>query len=180
VRSSYSTNEGTIIHEGKGMENRNKVRGIAHDSDVAKVTLVDVPDRPGVAWQVFTPLAEATINVDTIVQNIGSDGVTDLSFTVTKAELPQAVRIVEKVAHEIGARDIQSSLDMAKISIVGTGIQSHPGYAARMFKALADAGVNIDMISTSEIRITCLIDDHQVATAAKALHKAFQLEKPDA
>src|SRR5581483_3815671 len=173
VRSSYSDREGTII----GVENVNKVTGIAHDTDVAKLTVVGVPDQPGVAHRLFAPLAEAAINVDTIVQNVSHDGKTDISFTVNKTDLPSTQKFVESVAASLNAQRVLANPDMAKVSIVGTGIQNHPGYAARMFGAMSEAGINIDMISTSEIRITVLIDRGEVQTAVTALHKTFELDK---
>ncbi len=179
VRSSFNENPGTLIHGDAAMELRNKVRGIAHDTDVAKITVVGVPDRPGIAAAVFQPLADASINVDVIVQNASIHGVTDLSFTVARGDLPRALRLVAPVSQEIHATDVVSSTDLAKVSIVGTGMQHTPGYAARMFRALADAGINIEMITTSEIRITCLIAASQVARAVQALHDAFQLDRAD-
>lgn len=179
VRSSFNDNPGTLIHGGaKDMEARNKVRGIAHQEDIAKITVHGVPDRPGIAYAIFSPLAQAAINVDMIVQNVSTDGVTDLSFTVAEGDLQKALRLVDPVVKAIGARGVTTSTDMAKVSIVGTGIFSSPGYAASMFKALADAGINIEMIATSDIRITCLIDEGRVRDAVRALHKAFELEKP--
>jgi aspartate kinase len=162
------------------VEQRNKVRGLAHDRNVAKVTLVEVPDRPGVAANVFEPLAEAGINVDMIVQNVGHGGATDLSFTIPQVELATAKRILEPIARELGFREMTTDSSVAKVSIVGAGIQNAPGYAARMFHALADAGVNIEMISTSEIRITTIIAEDQVEDAVRALHAAFELERPEA
>ncbi len=173
VRSSYNEREGTII----GVENINKVTGIADDADVAKVTLVGVPDRPGVAYRLFSPLADAAVSVDTIVQNVGRDGITDISFTVAKSDLPQAAAITEPVAQELGARGVITNSDLAKVSIVGTGIQNSPGYAARMFGALSEAGINIDMIATSEIRITVLIDREHMEKAVRVLHRTFELDK---
>ncbi len=173
VRSSYSDREGTII----GVENVNKVTGIAHDADVAKITLVGLPDRPGVAHQLFAPLADAAINVDTIVQNVSHHGVTDISFTVAKTDLQSSQKFIESVARDLGASSVIANPDMAKVSIVGTGIQNHPGYAARMFGAMSEAGINIDMISTSEIRITVLIERAKVADAVRALHRAFELDQ---
>ncbi|HLH72717.1 MAG TPA: aspartate kinase, partial [Chloroflexota bacterium] len=136
VRSSFNQNPGTLIHGGMSMEVRNKVRGIAHDTDVAKITVLGVPDRPGIASSLFQPLAEANINVDVIVQNTSIHGVTDLSFTVSRTDVNRAMRIVEPIAREIQAADVVSASDLAKVSIVGTGMQHAPGYAARMFKAL--------------------------------------------
>jgi len=144
------------------------------------VTLVEVPDRPGVAASVFEPLAEAGINVDMIVQNVGHGGTTDMSFTVPRAELGRAKRVLEAVVRELGAREITTDASVAKVSIVGAGLHNAPGYAARMFGTLADAGVNIEMISTSEVRITCMIAEEELSTALSALHGAFELAKPDA
>jgi len=180
VLSSFEDAPGTLIGEDPLVEQRNKVRGLAHDRNVAKVTLVEVPDRPGVARSVFTPLAEAGINVDMIVQNVGHHGATDLSFTIPRVELAKAKRILEPIARELGFREMTTDSSVAKVSIVGAGIQNAPGYAARMFGTLADAGVNIEMISTSEIRITCMIAEDALETAVRALHAAFELERPDA
>jgi len=179
VLSSFEDAPGTVIKEGPFVEQRNKVRGIAHDRNVAKVTLVEVPDRPGVAAHVFEPLAEAGINVDMIVQNVGHGGATDLSFTIPQVELATAKRILEPIARELGFREMTTDSSVAKVSIVGAGIQNAPGYAARMFAALAEAGVNIEMISTSEIRITTIIAEDSLETAVQALHKAFELERPE-
>jgi aspartate kinase len=136
-----------------------------------------VPDQPGVAHRLFAPLAEASINVDTIVQNVSHRGKTDISFTVGKTDLPSSQKFVESVARDLSAETVLANPDMAKVSIVGTGIQNHPGYAARMFGAMSDAGINIDMISTSEIRITVLIDRGHVSDAVRALHRAFELDQ---
>ena len=179
VLSSFEDAPGTRIAEDPLVEQRNKVRGLAHDRNVAKVTLVEVPDRPGVAAAVFQPLADAGINVDMVVQNVGHHGATDLSFTLPRADLGKAKRILEPIARELGFREMTTDAAIAKVSIVGAGIQNAPGYAARMFTALADAGVNIEMISTSEIRITCLIAEDEIETAVRALHTAFELERPD-
>jgi aspartate kinase len=180
VLSSFEDAPGTLIKEDPLVEQRNKVRGLAHDRNVAKVTLVEVPDQPGVAAAVFEPLADAGINVDMIVQNIGHGAATDLSFTIPQVELAKAKRILDPVARELNCREITTDSSVAKISIVGAGIQNAPGYAARMFKALADAGVNIEMISTSEIRITTIIAEDALETAVRALHAAFELERPEA
>ena len=170
---------GTLItREDDTMEAKNPVRGIAHDTDVAKITILGVPDRPGIAYQIFHSLAEAAINVDIIVQNISAQGITDMSFTVNLADLAKAEKVLEPVVRNIGAKDMSTSVDLAKVSIVGTGIRSHAGYADRMFGALAKEGINIVSIATSEIRITCLIDKADVQKAVQALHAAFELEKP--
>jgi len=179
VLSSFEDAPGTLIREDPLVEQRNKVRGLAHDRNVAKVTLLAVPDRPGIARAVFAPLADAGINVDMIVQNVGHDGATDLSFTVPRVELARAERVLKPVVEEMGARGMTTDPTVAKVSIVGAGLHNAPGYAARMFGTLADAGVNIEMISTSEVRITCVIGEASLSTALDALHGAFELEKPD-
>jgi aspartate kinase len=179
VLSSFEDAPGTLIREDPLVEQRNKVRGLAHDRNVAKVTLLAVPDRPGIARAVFGPLADAGINVDMIVQNVGHDGATDISFTVPRVELVRAERVLEPVVEEMAARGLTTDPTVAKVSIVGAGLHNAPGYAARMFGTLADAGVNIEMISTSEVRITCVIEESQLAAALDALHGAFELEKPD-
>ena len=158
------------------MEVRNKVRGIVHDLNVAKITIIGVPDRPGIATAIFEPLARASINVDTIVQNASVERVTDLTFTVARSDLDKALAVVRPVAQEIGARDCVSDATLGKVSIVGAGMQSIPGYASRMFRVLYDEGINIELITTSEIRITCIIDENRVGDTVRALHRAFELE----
>ncbi len=180
VLSSFEDAPGTLIKEDPYVEQRNKVRGLAHDRNVAKITLVAVPDQPGVAHRIFSPLADAGINVDMIVQNVGHGGATDMSFTIAEVELARAKRILEPIIRELGFREMTADSAVAKVSIVGAGIHNAPGYAARMFGALADASVNIEMISTSEVRITCIIAEDQVETAVRALHAAFALERPEA
>jgi aspartate kinase len=179
VRSTFSEHPGTLIKEDPHVEQRNKVRGLALERKVAKLTLVDVPDRPGIARAVFDPLAAAGINVDMIVQNVGHAGATDLSFTVPEVDLAKVRKLLDPVWREMGARELTTDSSVAKVSIVGAGIQNAPGYAARMFGALAVAGINIEMISTSEIRITCIIGEDDVDRAARALHAAFRLEQPE-
>ena len=179
VASSFNEEPGTLIHGGIDMEQFSRVRGIAHDLDVAKITIRGVPDRPGIAAAVFEPLAAAHLSVDVIVQNASSEGLTDLTFTVAKADLARAVPVVEAVARQINAAGVATDDKIGKVSIVGTGIQSAPGFASRMFRTLFDAGINIEMISTSEIRITCIVREDRVADAVRALHKAFELEKAE-
>ena len=179
VLSSFEDAPGTLIKEDPLVEQRNKVRGLAHDRNVAKVTIVAVPDRPGIARSLFDPLAEAGVNVDMIVQNVGHGGETDLSFTVPQAELGKTKKALEGIVRELGAREMTTDASVAKVSIVGAGLHNAPGYAARMFGTLADAGVNIEMISTSEVRITCMIAEDALETALRALHKAFELERPE-
>jgi aspartate kinase len=177
VASSFNNNPGTLIHGGIPMEERNKARGIAHDINVAKVTVVGVPDRPSIAASIFEPLAKAGISVDTIVQNTSIAGVTDLTFSVARSDLDKAMAIMAPVAKSIGAKECVSDATLAKVSIIGTGMLNSPGYAATMFRALAEQGINIQLISTSEIRITCIIAENRVKDAVKVLHKAFELEK---
>jgi aspartate kinase len=177
VASSFTDSPGTLIHGGEAMEVRNKVTSIAHDLDVAKITVVGVPDRPGIAAAVFEPLAKANISIDTIVQNASIKNITDLTFTVAKSQLGKAMEVVKPIARSIGAADCSSDAGMGKVSIIGTGMQNTPGFAARMFSALSEKGINIQLISTSEIRITCIIDEDRVKDAVKALHRAFELEE---
>ncbi|HEX5465648.1 MAG TPA: aspartate kinase [Candidatus Limnocylindrales bacterium] len=179
VRSTFSEHPGTRIEEDPQVERKNKVRGLATDRKVAKVTLVEVPDQPGVARTIFEPLAAAGINIDMIVQNVGHGGTTDLSFTVPQDDLARARKLLEPVRRELGAADLLADSSVAKVSIVGAGIQTAPGYAARMFGTLAAEKINIEMISTSEIRITCIIAEDDLGRAARALHRAFALEQPD-
>jgi aspartate kinase len=176
VASSFNDKPGTIIHGGIPMEVRNKVRGIAHDLNVAKVTIVGVPDRPGIASAVFELLAKANISVDTIVQNASINKITDLTFTVARGDLDKAMSLIKPIAKSIGAKDCVSDSTLAKISIVGTGMQNTPGYASGMFRALSEQSINIQLITTSEIKITCIIAEDRAKDAIKALHKAFALE----
>ena len=182
VASSFTDAPGTLIHEGANMnsgvgEIRNRVRGIATDTEVAKITVRGVPNRPGVQAQIFEPLADAGVSVDVIVQNPAVGGVTDVTFTVQSAELRRALEVTGQAARELGAGPVAGANGLAKVSIVGTGMQDASGYASRMFRALADAGVNIEMITTSEIRITCVVDEEHVGDAARSLHSAFELER---
>lgn len=179
VASSFTDNPGTLIHGGVSMEVRNKVRGIAHDLDVAKIMVVGVPDRPGIAAAIFEPLAAANISVDTIVQNASIDNITDLTFTVAGGQLDEVMRVIRPIAKEIGARECLSDATLGMVSIVGTGMQNMPGFAARMFSALSEKGINIQLITTSEIRITCIIDEARVKDAVRALHHAFELDVGD-
>ena len=177
VASSSIDAPGTLIcNEEASMELRRKVSGIAHDTNVAKITIVGVPDHPGIAKDIFEPLARANVSVDTIVQNVGQREVTDVTFTVSRTDLVKALSIVEPMARRIEADKVSSDETLAKVSIVGTGMQNAPGYAAKMFRALAEAGINIELISTSEIRITCIIAEDGVADAVRSLHKEFEVE----
>ncbi len=180
VASSFNDKPGTLIHGGDSMESmevRNKVRGIAHDLDVAKVTLTGIPNQPGVAAAIFEPLTKAGISVDTIVQNAFKENVTDLTFTVSRGDLKKANDVIQSIAKNIKAKEVVTDAKLGKVSIVGTGMQNTPGYASKMFSALSQAGINIQLISTSEIRITCVIEEARVKEAVVALHRAFELEK---
>jgi aspartate kinase len=186
VASSFADVPGTLIHRVVAdgdtqmpMEIRRNVRGIAHDMDVARITLVRVADRPGVAAAIFQPLADANISVDTIAQSSGADGMTDMSFTVSRGSLERAIEITRELGPRIGAERIDPADDLAKVSIVGTGMQSAPGYAARMFGTLASAGINIGIISTSDIRITCVVPRDRAEDAVRLLHEAFELDRED-
>ena len=177
VASSFNEKPGTLIHGGVSMEVRNKVRSIAYDLDVGKITVVGVPDRPGIAATIFDPLARAGISVDTIVQNASIAGITDLTFTVTKSDLARATDVVEPIAKSIGARECVSDAKLGAVSIIGTGMQNTPGFAARMFRALSEKNINIRLITTSEIRITCIINAAEVKEAVRVLHRAFEIEE---
>jgi aspartate kinase len=177
VASSFSDSPGTLIHGGVSMEVRNKVRSIGQDLDVAKITVIGVPDRPGIAAAIFELLSEADISVDTIVQNASIENITDLTFTVAKRDLEKAMKVVEPAAESIGARECVSDSKLAKVSIIGTGIRSAPGYAARMFRTLSERGINIQLITTSDIRITCIIDEARVKEAVSALHRTFETDE---
>ena len=176
VASSFTDSPGTLIHGGVSMEMRNKVRSIAHDLDVAKITVVGVPDRPGIAATLFEPLAKANVSVDTIVQNASINNITDLTFTVAKSQLDKAMAVVQPIAKSIGARECVSDSKLGKVSVIGTGMQNTPGYAARMFRVLSEKGINIQLITTSEIRITVIIEESRVIEAVRALHRAFELD----
>ncbi len=179
VASSFSNEPGTLIHGGEhAMEVRKAVTGIAVDRNVGKITVRGVIDRPGVAAGLLQPLADAGVSVDVIVQNASSDGTTDFTFTVAQASVDKAAEVIESDS-TVEYAEVVTGYDLAKVSIVGTGMENAPGYAARMFSTLSEAGVNIDMITTSEIRITTIIDRDQVQNAVQALHDAFELEKSE-
>ena len=177
VRSSFSNNEGTVIcKEAKSME-RIDVSGVALQKDEAKITICDVPDKPGVAAVIFKELGSNNIVIDMIVQNVGRTGTTDVSFTVLTEDLEKTMKVAKRVAREIGAGEVIKDESIAKISIVGIGMRSHAGIAARMFKALASKKINIGMISTSEIKISCVIGKKHAEQALKTLHDEFELKK---
>ena len=176
VASSFTNEQGTLIHGGAPMESRNRLSGIAHDLDTAKITIMGIPDRPGIAASLFDPLARAGISVDTIVQNASEDNITDLTFTVARRDLAASQEIVGPVAKQLGGKGIVANGDLGKVSIVGNGMQDVPGYASRMFTALYRAGINIQMITTSEIRITCIVDRADITKAVQTLYDAFYVE----
>ena len=159
------------------MEIQQKVTAISHDLDVAKITIVGVPDRPGIAAGIFEPLAQAGVSVDTIVQNASIQHITDLTFTITKGDADKALQIVRPLAETIGARECAADTKLGKVSIIGSGMQNTPGYASRMFSTLSAAGINIQLITTSEIRITVIISEDQVKEAVQMLHKVFELDQ---
>jgi aspartate kinase len=176
VRSSFNDHPGTIVKEADETMEQAIISGVTHDTSEAKITIRDVPDRPGVAAEVFGRLADANVNVDMIIQNVSEDGLTDISFTAPDEDLVRAKRAVEQVVSDLGARTWSVDESIAKVSLVGAGMKTHPGVAAAMFRALADAGVNMDMIATSSIRISCVIDAKDTQTAVRALHTAFGLD----
>lgn len=180
VRSSFNYNEGTLVREERVVERDMVVVGVAHDVNVAKVTLVDVPDRPGVAYRIFSALAEDGINVDMIVQTTKQANTTDLLFSVSRDDLRRAKEIVEQVAQELGAERVLVDDNVGKVSIVGAGMVSNPGVAAKMFEALAKADINIMVISTSEIKISCLVRADDVLRAVRVIHEAFGLSQESA
>ena len=179
VRSSFSDNTGTIVTKEDEEMEKVMVSGVTYNQSEAKITVLRVPDKPGVASKIFTPITEANINVDMIIQNTSTDGYADLTFTVPKADFKKALGIVQKTAKELNATDVISDSNIAKVSIVGAGMRSHAGVASTMFTALANVGINILMISTSEIKISCVIDSKFTELAVRVLHETFNLNKGD-
>jgi aspartate kinase len=175
VRSSFNNNPGTIVKEETAKMEDVVIRGVAVDKNQAKVTVAGVPDKPGVAAHVFKAVADANINIDVIVQNVSEKGFTDISFTVASSEAAKAAKILQPVVKQLGAREATSNTDIAKLSVVGIGMRSHPGVAAKIFETLATTGINIDMISTSEIKISVIISLKDAEKAARAVHDAFGL-----
>lgn len=177
VKSTFSDQGGTLVtKEDKDME-REVVSGITYDKDQAKITVVHVPDKPGIAAALFSPLSAKNINVDMIIQNASLEGFTDMTFTVSKRDLKEAKIIVDQTAKEIGAKKVEVDDEVAKVSIIGVGMASHSGVASKMFTTLANESVNIMMISTSEIKISCIIQRKYTELAVSVLHDAFGLEK---
>jgi aspartate kinase len=177
VKSTFTEGTGTLVtKEDREME-QVVVAGVTGDRNQAKITFVGVPDRPGIASRIFGPIGEANILVDMIIQNVGQGDLTDLSFTIPRGDLPKAMDLANRIAKDIGAKSVEVKDNIAKVSLVGVGMRSHSGVAARMFDTLAREKVNIMMISTSEIKISCVIEEQHFATAIKVLHDAFDLGK---
>ena len=177
VKSTFVENEGTLVTKEDEKVEAPLVSGVAYDKNEAKITLQGVPDKPGIATKIFTPLAEANINVDMIVQNVSAEGHTDLTFTVPKSDFKKALEIVKNTAKDIEARNVIADESIAKVSVVGVGMRSHSGVAAKMFDLLSKEGINIMMISTSEIKVSCVIDNKYTELAVRVLHDGFVLGK---
>jgi aspartate kinase len=176
VRSSFTWEPGTWVNEEGSLEQA-IVSGVTHDTSEAKITVAEVPDQPGIAARLFGALATDEVNVDMIVQNTSTGGATDISFTVPRSDLAAAIRVCDALAPEIGAKSVSHDAEIGRVSIVGAGMKTHPGVAARMFMVLADQAVNIEMISTSSIRISCVVRARDVERAVKALHDHFELDR---
>jgi aspartate kinase len=179
VRSSFNDNPGTLVMKEDAEMETVLVSGITYNKDEAKVSVIRVPDKPGIASQLFSPLSHANISVDMIIQNVSHEGYTDLTFTVPRTDFKKAMKIVEETAREIGAGGVQTDENIAKVSIVGVGMRSHSGIASTMFQTLSQEGINIQMISTSEIKVSCIIDSKYTELAVRVLHEAFGLAKKD-
>jgi aspartate kinase len=180
VRSSFSEGEGTWIgEEDERMLEKAIISGVTHDTTEAKVTIIGVPDRPGIAARVFRPLADAGVNIDMIVQNVSEHGLATISFTMPKTDLAVAEPILEETARAVGAQGVLKDPDIAKVSLIGAGMKSHPGVAADMFDALAEAGINLEIISTSSIRVSCVVRASEVGRAVQAIHDRFGLGDDD-
>ncbi|MGC9519727.1 MAG: aspartate kinase [Desulfuromonadaceae bacterium] len=179
VRSSFNDNPGTLVlKEDSDMETV-LVSGVTYSKDEAKISVLQIPDKPGVAASIFTPLSDANITVDVIIQNVSTKGLNDLTFTVPRADYKKALKIVEETAEKVNAGGVTSDGKVAKVSIVGVGMRSHSGIASKMFNALASEGINIQMITTSEIKVSCVIDDKYAELAVRVLHDAFELGSQD-
>jgi aspartate kinase len=176
VRSSFNNSEGTTVWEESDMEKDMVVSGVAHDLNVTKMTIFDVPDVPGIAQTLFSALAENQINVDMIIQSNSRNEFNDISFTIEREDTEKALEVVEKVKNQIGAKKITFDDSVAKVSVVGAGMRSNPGVAAKMFQALANEKINIQLISTSEIKISCIINKNDAERAVRALHTSFGLD----
>jgi aspartate kinase len=176
VRSSFSEEEGTMVVSEESAMEQLVVSGVTHDKNQARVTMTDVPDQPGVAAKIFSPIAEAGIVVDMIIQNTDQGGKTDMTFTVPKSDYKQTLEFANRVAKEIGAKEVRGDDDIAKVSVIGVGMKNHSGVASVMFNTLARENINIILISTSEIRISCVIEEKYAELAVRVLHTAFGLD----
>jgi aspartate kinase len=177
VRSSFSDAPGTLICDEDEIVEKELVSGIAYSRDEAKITLVKVPDRPGVAASIFGPLTDANVNVDMIVQNVShGGGATDLTFTVTKTDLDRAVKVLTEAKETLGYAELVSDANVVKVSVIGVGMRSHAGVAQTMFQALSDKGINIQVISTSEIKVSVLVAEEYTELALRSLHTAYGLD----
>jgi aspartate kinase len=176
VQSSFTEGKGTLVVKEDADMERVSVSGVTGDRHQAKVTIVGVPDRPGIAARIFGPIAEANVIVDMIIQNVSQASLTDMSFTIPRADLPKATPLVKRIARDIDAKSVAVTESIAKVSLVGVGMRTHSGVAAKMFEVLSKEGINIMMISTSEIKISCVIEEKHLQQAMRALHKAFGLD----
>ncbi|MFA5701168.1 MAG: aspartate kinase [Desulfuromonas sp.] len=175
VRSSFNDNPGTLVLKEDSEMETVLVSGVTYSKDEAKISVLQIPDKPGIAASIFTPLSDANIIVDVIIQNVSTKGLTDITFTVPRTDFKKALKIVEETAQKMGAGGVTSDEKVAKVSIVGVGMRSHSGVASKMFGALSAEGINIQMISTSEIKVSCVIDDKYAELAVRVLHDAFGL-----
>ncbi len=180
VRSTFKEGPGTLVTKEDAEMEKVAVAGVTGDRNQAKITVIGVPDRPGIAARIFGPVAEANLNVDMIIQNVGQGSLTDLSFTVPKADLQKAMTITNRVAKEIEAKSVEVTESIAKVSLIGVGMRSHSGVASLMFERLSSEGINIMMISTSEIKISCVIEEKYLELAMRTLHSAFGLDQANA
>ena len=179
VLSSFEDGPGTLIVDEEEIMEAPLISGIAHSRDEAKLTILGVPDKPGVAYRILGPIADANIEVDMIVQNVGVDNTTDFTFTVPRNDYERAMEILKETCKDMGARDVIGDKRIVKISIVGVGMRSHAGIASKMFRAMADEGINIQMISTSEIKVSVIVDEKYLELGVRTLHSAFELENPE-
>ena len=179
VRTSFDDRPGTLVMKEDSEMETVLVSGVTYNKDEAKISIFGVPDQPGIAAQIFSPLSNNNITVDMIIQNVSKDGATDMTFTVPKSDCKKAVQIIEEVAPKIGAQGVSHDTSIAKVSIVGVGMRSHSGVASTMFESLSREGINIEMISTSEIKTSCIIDSKYTELAVRVLHQAFGLDRQD-
>ena len=178
VKSSFKEGPGTLVRSEDSDMERVMVSGITGDRHQAKITILGVPDTPGIAAKIFGPVAEAHILVDMIIQNVGQDSLTDMSFTVPRGDLGKAIELTQRIGKDIGAKSVEVTEAIAKVSLIGVGMRSHSGVAAKMFQVLSNEGINLMMISTSEIKISCVIEEKYLELAMRSLHSAFELDQP--